>query len=55
MFYAIQAELLPEGPVRIITTNSTLDQCGVAFRPSGRSAILGEALYTPLQGHRCMW
>ncbi len=55
LFWIRESETLPGGVVRLITTDCMFDDCGVAYSPSGKPPIVGEAIYTPIGGSWWHW
>lgn len=54
LFVARETEVLPGGVVRIITTECSLDDCGLVFSQVQPQRI-GEDAYQPLWGHWWTW
>ncbi len=50
LFLVRETEALPGGTVRMITTTSGFDECGLAYSSSGQPPVAGEDTYTSL-GH----
>lgn len=55
LFRLEEAEVLPGGTIRLITTDCMFDHCGVAFSPNGQPPVVGEDTYSPLSGHWWLW
>jgi hypothetical protein len=55
LFWLREAELLPGGTVRMITTQCMFDDCGVVYSPSGKPPRLGEDHYSSLGGAWWHW
>ena len=55
LFRVREVELLPDGVVRLITTECMLDDCGMVYSPIGRPPVIGEDSYRPLSGNWWHW
>ena len=55
LFHIREAEVLPQGVVRIITTDCMFDDCGLVYAPEGAPPVVGEDSYTPLGGGWWQW
>jgi hypothetical protein len=55
LFRIREAEVLPGGIVRLITTQCMFDDCGVVYSPGGRPPVLGEDTYTALGDNWWQW
>ena len=55
-FFAVrEVELLPQGVVRLITTDCMFDHCGLVFSPNGRPPVVGEDNYVRLPSGWWQW
>jgi len=51
LFWLRDTEVLPQGAVRMITTEcGVVDTCGVVYSPTGRPPVIGEDVYESLGG-----
>ena len=48
LFWLREAEVLPQGVVRIITTDCMFDDCGLVYSPAGVPPRIGEDMYEAL-------
>jgi hypothetical protein len=48
LFRVREVEVLPEGAVRLITTECMLDHCGIVYSPARRPPVVGEDAYARL-------
>jgi hypothetical protein len=48
LFWLREAEVLPQGVVRLITTDCMFDDCGLVYSPAGIPPRIGEDIYEPL-------
>lgn len=55
LFVVREAEALPGGVVRLITTSCGFDHCGLAYSPSGAPPVIGEDTYVPLGSGWWQW
>jgi hypothetical protein len=55
LFWLREAEVLPDGVVRMITTDCMFDQCGVVYSPRGAPPVVGEDTYNALGGPWYHW
>jgi hypothetical protein len=55
LFRVQEAEVLPGGIVRLITTECMFDDCGVVYSPEGAPPRLGEDHYSRLGFHWWHW
>jgi hypothetical protein len=55
LFRLQEAEVLPGGIVRLITTDCMFDHCGVVYSPQGPPPRVGEDTYSPLGGGWWHW
>jgi hypothetical protein len=55
LFRVREAEVLPGGIVRLITTDCMFDDCGVVYSPEGPPPRLGEDYYSRLGSHWWHW
>ena len=55
LFWLREAEILPQGVVRIITADCGLNHCGLAYSPAGVPPVIGEDVYTALGGGWYHW
>ena len=55
LFRVTETELLPNGVVRIITTEDFLDHAGFAYSPSTPPPVIGEDSYRHITGHWYHW
>jgi 4-amino-4-deoxy-L-arabinose transferase-like glycosyltransferase len=56
LFWLREAEVLPHGAVRIITTDCMLvDACGLVYSAAGAPPVVGEDAYETLGGHWYQW
>lgn len=55
LFRVREAEALPGGVVRLITTPCMFDDCGLAYSPEGVPPRLGEDVYSSLGGRWYHW
>lgn len=55
LFWVREAEVLPGGVVRLITTPCMFDDCGVAYSPAGDPPRIGEDVYSRLGGNWYHW
>jgi len=55
LFWIREAEVLPGGVVRMITTDCMFDDCGLAYSPGGEPPVIGEDRYTALGGGWWHW
>lgn len=56
LFRVKEAEVLPGGTVRLITTECMFDDCGVAYSPDNTPPpVIGEDMYEPLGGGWWHW
>lgn len=55
LFWLREAEVLPGGIVRIITTDCMFDHCGVVYSPQGEPPRIGEDTYGSLGGSWYHW
>ena len=55
LFWLREAEVLPGGVVRLITTECMLDDCGLAYSPGGSPPVVGEDRYHPVGGRWYQW
>ena len=55
LFWVKEAEVLPSGIVRIITTPCMFDDCGLVYSPGGEPPRIGEDTYRRLGGAWWHW
>jgi hypothetical protein len=55
LFWVREAEALPGGVVRLITTPCVFDDCGVAYSPGGTPPRIGEDVYSKLSARWYHW
>jgi hypothetical protein len=56
LFWLRDAEVLPQGEVRMITTAcGVVDSCGLVYSPAGMPPVLGEDVYDSLGGPWYHW
>ena len=55
LFHIREAEALPGGVVRLITTDCMFDDCGMAYSPLREPPVIGEDTYRPLAEHWWHW
>jgi hypothetical protein len=55
LFRVTEAEVLPGGVVRLVTTRCMFDHCGVVYSPAGEPPRVGEDYYSPLYGGWWQW
>jgi hypothetical protein len=56
LFWLRQAEVLPQGVVRMITTEcGVVDTCGLVYSPTGTPPVVGEDVYDSLGGAWYHW
>jgi hypothetical protein len=56
LFWLREAEVLPEGVVRLITSECHIvDQCGLVYSPTGAPPVVGEDMYDALGGRWYHW
>jgi hypothetical protein len=55
LFRIREAEALPGGVVRLITTDCMFDDCGLAYSPAGEPPVVGEDTYSPLGKQWWQW
>jgi len=56
LFWLREAEVLPDGVVRMITTEcGVVDACGLVYSPTGRPPVVGEDVYNSLGGPWYHW
>jgi hypothetical protein len=55
LFWVREAEALPGGVVRLITTPCMFDDCGVAYSPGGTPPRIGEDVYSRLSASWYHW
>ena len=56
LFWLRETEVLPQGAVRMITTEcGVVDTCGVVYSPTGSPPVIGEDVYDSLGGPWYHW
>ncbi|MCI0441179.1 MAG: hypothetical protein L0177_18915 [Chloroflexi bacterium] len=55
LFWLREAEVLPNGVVRMITTDCMFDHCGLVYSPRGAPPVIGEDTYDALGGPWYHW
>jgi hypothetical protein len=55
LFWVREAEVLPSGIVRLITTDCMFDHCGVVYSPNAEPPRIGEDQYSRLVGGWWRW
>jgi len=55
LFTIREAEALPHGVVRLITTECLFNDCGLVYSPEGRPPVVAEDVYFPLGGPWWHW
>jgi hypothetical protein len=55
LFRVRESEVLPDGVVRMITTDCMFDHCGLVYSPQKEPPVIGEDIYTALGSGWWQW
>lgn len=55
LFWLREAEVVPQGVVRLITTDCMFNDCGLVYSPAAQPPVIGEDTYRPLGGPWYHW